>query len=254
MLKMDDLYWPLSVLSRAIDYKNLTGASKHIGLSQPQLSRVVKQLEEALNITLLDSSSPRHSTWTPEARSLAEVFDRSKQSLTQGISQLQTDTLPKEIHVGFLEGLLDEAMKLVDVVLNSHHIEKVFVDSCDLNILEARFISSDLDLVLTSRSPQNKKYSFQKLIGYQDFIELGGKKKGPKILSTFEYQTQKRLTKGAKSLITNSLYFKKHYQKDYGGYSLSPGEIVRKPESKNFAEVLVIAQDYFNQELWEKLF
>ena len=254
MIKMDELYWPLSVLSRAIDYKNLTGASKHIGLSQPQLSRVVKQLEESLNIMLLDSSSPRHSTWTPEARRLAEVFKQSKQSLDQSINQIKTDTLPKEVHIGFLEGLLDEAMKLVNNILKDSHIEKVFVHSFDLNILEARFISSDLDLVLTSRTPKIKKYSMQKLIGFQDFLEFGDKKVGPKILSTFEYQTQKRTEKNSKSVITNSLYFKKRYQEDFGGYSLSPGEVVQKQISKNFAEVLVIAQDYFNKELWAKLF
>ena len=251
---MDDLYWPLSVLSRAIDYKNLTGASKHIGLSQPQLSRVVKQLEESLNLILLDSSSPRHSTWTPEARTLADVFKQSKQSLDQSINQIKTDTMPKEVHIGFLEGLLDESMKLVNNMLKDSHIEKVFVHSYDLNLLEARFISSDLDIVLTSRSPKVKKYSMQKLIGFQDFEELGNKKVGPKILSAFEYQTQKRSEKNRKSVITNSLYFKNHYQKEFGGYSVSPGKVVQKPVSKNFAEVLVIAQDYFNKELWTKLF
>ena len=254
MIKMDELYWPLSVLSRAIDYKNLTGASKHIGLSQPQLSRVVKQLEEALNINLLDSSSPRHSTWTPEARSLAELFNRSKQNLTQGINQLQTNTLPKEIYVGFLQGLLEEAMRLVSIALSSFHIEKVFVDSYDLNILEAKFISSDLDLILTSRAPQNKKYNFERLIGYQDFIELGEKNTGPSIFSTYEFQSQRQSKIKSKSIITNSLYFKRNYLKSYKGFSISPGGVVSQPETDDFAEVLVIAQDYFNNDLWEKLF
>lgn len=251
---MDQLYQPLSVLSKAVAYKNLTGASKHIGLSQPQLSRVVKQLEESLNMTLLDSSSPRHSSWTPEARSLADVFRQSKLNLGNAINQIQTDTLPKEIRIGCLEGLLDEAMKLSDSLLKVNHVDKVFVYSHDLNILEAKFISSELDLLLSSRSPKLKKYDYTKRIGFQDFVELGEKKDSTDILSTFEYQILKKPKKDKKTLITNSLYFKKNFQKNYGGYSLSPGGIVKKPTSKNFAEVLVIAQDYFNKELWSKLF
>jgi len=251
---MDELYAPLSILSKAVAYKNLTGASKHIGLSQPQLSRVVKQLEGALNITLLDSSSPRHSSWTPEARSIADVFKQSKQNLGTAISQIQTESLPKEIRIGCLEGLLDEAKKFANRLLKIDYIQNVFVYSHDLNILEAKFISSELDLLVSSRSPKIKKYEFVKLIGYQDFIPLGSKKDETQILSTFEYLSQKKSQKDKKSLITNSLYFKKNYQKEFGGYSSSPGAVVKTPKTNDNAEVLVIGQDYFNKDLWSELF
>ena len=47
---MDHLHWPLSVLSKAIHHKNLSAAADHIGLSQPQLSRLIAQLEEELGV------------------------------------------------------------------------------------------------------------------------------------------------------------------------------------------------------------
>jgi LysR family transcriptional regulator, transcriptional activator for aaeXAB operon len=74
MEKVEGLHWPLSVLARAVHYKNLTSASSHVGLSQPQLSRLVSQLEKELNVTLLDRSARRKSGWTPAAHRVAQIY------------------------------------------------------------------------------------------------------------------------------------------------------------------------------------
>ena len=47
---MDHLNWELSVLNRSVAYNNLSGASQHVGLSQPQLSRIVAKLEDRWNL------------------------------------------------------------------------------------------------------------------------------------------------------------------------------------------------------------
>ena len=64
----------LSLLSKAIAYPNLSTASVQIGVSQPQLSRTIMKLEHELKVVLLERQSRRHSTWTPMAYKLAEMF------------------------------------------------------------------------------------------------------------------------------------------------------------------------------------
>jgi DNA-binding transcriptional LysR family regulator len=71
---MELLAWELSVISRAVAYKNLSSAAAHVGLSQPQLSRIVQKVEKNLQVQLLDRSSRRSSSWQPIALQLAEIY------------------------------------------------------------------------------------------------------------------------------------------------------------------------------------
>jgi DNA-binding transcriptional LysR family regulator len=71
---MERISHELSVLTRAVAYKNLSGASQHVGLSQPQLSRIVKKIEETFSIVLLDRGAKRNATWTPTAHRLADFY------------------------------------------------------------------------------------------------------------------------------------------------------------------------------------
>ena len=56
---MEYLSWDLAILSRATHYPNLSIASTHVGLSQPQLSRIVAKLEEQYGVQLLDREARR---------------------------------------------------------------------------------------------------------------------------------------------------------------------------------------------------
>src|SRR5690606_13535732 len=67
IVEMLSLNWDLTVLSRAIQYNNLSGAAQHVGISQPQLSRIVSRLESELGVPLLNRETRRHSTWTAQA-------------------------------------------------------------------------------------------------------------------------------------------------------------------------------------------
>ena len=51
---MQNFSHEFSVLRRAVAYKNLTAASQNIGISQPQLSRIVAKLEQELDVKLLN--------------------------------------------------------------------------------------------------------------------------------------------------------------------------------------------------------
>ena len=58
---LQNLAYELSVLVKAVQHKNLSAAAVHVGLSQPQLSRLVAKIEHELNIILLDRTARRKS-------------------------------------------------------------------------------------------------------------------------------------------------------------------------------------------------
>lgn len=252
---MDQLHWPLTVLNRSIPYKNLTAASQHIGISQPQLSRLIKQLEENLDVTLLDRSSPRHTTWTPQARKLAEIFGKSEKALSFAIDEFKEESQQKEVSIGTLEGLSPLAKQFAHHLLEHTFVETIQLNVFDQNDIESRFLVGDLDLVFTSRSPNNKKFNYIHEIGYQ-FIEPKRDEDCPtKIYSTFEYNslnsTQRK--RKAKRLISNSLYIRKSYQQKYGGTILLPSTIHKGQVPEKALPVAVIAQDFISQEIWNEL-
>ena len=100
---MIHLHWELSVLSRAVAYSNLSGAAMHVGLSQPQLSRIVAKLEKEFGVMLLDRAARRKSGWTPSAFRLAEVYGTSVRKLEVDIQQAVQDSEPNHLTVGTLE-------------------------------------------------------------------------------------------------------------------------------------------------------
>ena len=96
-----------NTLCKCVAFANLTSASQHVGISQPQLSRILKKLEDQLGIELLDRHSPRASCWTPAARTLVNLLQRSNLFLT---SEVQRELgLAKEVtlRVACLEGLAE---------------------------------------------------------------------------------------------------------------------------------------------------
>src|SRR4051812_3529845 len=97
---MQQLYYELSVLTKAIHFKNLSAAALHVGLSQPQLSRIIAKIEEELKIVLLDRSAKRKSGWTPAAFNLADVFDKSAKRLETELSIITNNQMIAELRIG----------------------------------------------------------------------------------------------------------------------------------------------------------
>ncbi len=106
-LPMDNLHWQLSVLSRAIQYKNLSGAAEHVGLSQPQLSRIISRIESELGVVLLDRSVRRKSGWTPIAFKIAEIYLQSSRKLSSSLQQLNNEEQISQLNVVCFEGMLE---------------------------------------------------------------------------------------------------------------------------------------------------
>lgn len=253
---MSSYFQDLSVLSSCIDYKNLSAASKHVGLSQPQLSRIVKRLEEHFRVSLLDRSSPRHSSWTPLARGLCEVHRKSQKSLEHDLEAFLNESLSKELRLGCLEGLADAALKISADLLEQSHLERVILNLYDLNQLEAKFLSSELDLILSSRSPSKKKLKHEKTIGYQSLRFIENSDQDIHVLSTYEDNTKKERGPIRKSLISNSLMIRRTFAQNFGGRVLLPSPIHKEksslPEGKN-SPVLLMAQDFLPETIWGQI-
>lgn len=239
--------YPLSVLVRAVTFRNLSSASTHVGLSQPQLSRVIAKLEAELGMELLDRQVRRKACWTPQALKLAETFHRHQRRLEAAIKSLQTGGKMRQVHVGALEGLKYEAVKLCEAVFKLPAVEFISLDVFDRTELEAKFLSGELDIIFDTRVPNMSKPRFMKRIGYQslDSISLND---DYAVFSSFEYAQQRKKPTG-KTLVSNSLAVRKMWFENFGGKGWLPSEISARPK-RNGDEVLVLGGDWLDAEVW----
>src|SRR5215207_3210183 len=164
---MDNLHWQLSVLSKAIHYKNLSGAAAHVGLSQPQLSRIISRLEGELGVVLLDRAARRKSGWTPVAFKVADTYFRSSRKLTQALQQLTTDDHITHLSIGVLEGLIPLASEFCRQLFENPKIQLIDLNVYDLSELEEKFEKDELDLIFSCREPGKHKRKHVRTLGYQ---------------------------------------------------------------------------------------
>lgn len=255
---MEQLHWPLAVLSRAIHFKNLSGASSHVGLSQPQLSRLINQLERELDVILLDRASKRKSAWTPAAFKLAEVYTQSSRRLQYAIHEVVETQMPSQIHIGTLEGLSPFAVELVASLFQISKLQAVHLDIFDQNDLEEKFLNGDLDVCLTSRVPGRQKLKHEFELGYQGFEHVSSKNNFV-VQSPYEHGREKRRKGEAgdvgssnKLFMSNSLALRRMWLTQYGGNGDLPGK-VQKEKGKNMLPVTLFAHELFNDSLWKLL-
>lgn len=251
---MEQLHWPLHILSRAIHFKNLSGASAHVGLSQPQLSRLVSQIERELDVVLLDRTARRKSGWTPAAFKLAEVYLQSSRKLQAAIHEVVETQVPAEVHIGTLEGLSPIAIELAKILFKDARIHIVELNVFDQNELEEKFLNGDIDLCLSSRAPGRQKLKHQIELGYQtlDGYESTEGASVYFVQSPYERGREKRRKDAhetQKYFISNSLALRKLWLTKYGGHGMLPGRI-RKQKAKDLLPVLLFASDIFNETVW----
>jgi hypothetical protein len=254
-IAMENLHWELSVLSKAIHYKNLSGASEHVGLSQPQLSRIVSRLEADLNVVLLDRTARRKSGWTPVAFKIAETYFRNSRKLTLDLQQLQTETETTNLHIGTLEGLVPLATEFCQRFFEHGKMQLVELDVFDLSDLEEHFAKDELDLIFTCREPGKHKYKYIRNLGFQVFenIQTSGEMR---VMSPFDYshQMQKRTAaKDERLFLSNSLAVRKLWIEKVGGSGHFPSEVRdKKTGDKTETPVYLIASDMLSPLVWEK--
>lgn len=247
---METLHWPLSVLARAVHFKNLTGASAHVGLSQPQLSRLIAQIEKEFDVSLLDRTAKRKSAWTPAAFRLAEVYAQNSRKLQSSIREVLEQQVPSHIHIGILEGLSSLALKAIHQLYQQTKLQIVELDVFDQNDLEERFFNGDLDIIFSARSPGKQKFKHQLEVGYQT-LETFSSNSNFSVLSSFEYGRLKKAPEN-KTFISNSLALRKSWLEKFGGSGQMPSSI-HKSKGRDTLPVLIIAADTFNETLWNIL-
>ncbi|MEK6772462.1 MAG: LysR family transcriptional regulator [Bdellovibrionota bacterium] len=250
---MQQIFYELSVLAKSVNFKNLSAAALHVGLSQPQLSRIIAKIELELKIVLLDRSTKRKSGWTPAARHLAQIFEKSAKRLELDLFSVSKDQMVSEVHLGTLEGLAPTALKLAKMCFDSIGIHKIFLDIYDLSELDANFLNGNLDLILSSKQPGRKKTHHCLELGFQH-LEKVQTHKDFSVMSTFEYGQSDRKTQSSfkHMLISNSLVIRKEWFKSPGGTGFLPSE-ARSGKSKEAEPVWLLGSELLNPQLWLKI-
>lgn len=250
---MQQIYYELSVLAKAVNFKNLSGAALHVGLSQPQLSRIIARIEDELKIVLLDRSAKRKSGWTPIAFQLAQMFEKSIKRLEGELMGLSQNQIVGEIHIGTLEGLSNFAINTCKHCFDQVGVSKIFIEIYDLNELEAHFLSGHLDIIFTSKSPGKQKFKYLHELGFQ-VLEKIQSNKNYALLSSFEHgRSHKKDFEDFKHvLVTNSLTIRKDWFKSYGGTGFMPTE-AKRGKSKEHEPVLMIGSEILNPTLWQQV-
>jgi hypothetical protein len=247
---MQQLYYELSVLAKAVHFKNLSAAALHVGLSQPQLSRIIAKIEDELKVVLLDRSAKRKSGWTPIAFELADIFEKSIKRLESELQGISNNQMVAELHIGTLEGMSEFALKTSRMCFDEVGVKKITLDIFDLNELEANFLSGNLDIIFTSKSPGRQKFKYFMELGFQKLEEIATSKKYA-VLSTFEYgRGQKREFEGyTHLLISNSLSIRRQWLDTTGGFGHLPTE-VKRGKAKDAEPVFMIGSELLSPTLW----
>lgn len=255
---MENLDHELHVLAQAVVYKNMSLASQNIGLSQPQISRIIQRIESELDIHLIDRSSKRSSSWTPLALELSQLYSFHQKRFSQELHTLIHDQEPHALSFGTLEGLIPVACQIAHYLLKETKIESVELNVFDLSLLEESFMKQNLDLVLTSREPGRKKYAYNLLLGYQTFTQVQGEHQ-LEVFSTYEKNQRsskafpkKKTNVSKKEIVSNSLEARKYFIATYKAHGRIPSPIlptsIKAPGKKT--PVQLLANDDFYKNTW----
>lgn len=252
-MALHGLIYELSVLAKAVHHKNLSAASVHIGLSQPQLSRLIAKIESELNVVLLDRTARRKSGWTPLAHEIALSFSRSMGRLQSEILSLAQESEPSELRIGTLEGLSNIAMAFSKSCIQNLEIKSVHLDVLDFKDLDSQFLNQNLDLIFTVKNPSKQKPQHVLEVGYQQ-IEKVQSNKDILVLSPYELAaTDKKLIDSAKKLfVSNSLALRTKWLDEVGGSGNVPTD-AKKGKGKGYYSIYLIGSDLLSPIVWKKI-
>lgn len=249
---IETLTYELSVLAKAVQHKNLSAAAVHVGLSQPQLSRLISKIENVLNIMLLDRSARRKSGWTPLANDLAMTFSKGIGRLEADLVSLTQDREVTELRIGTLEGLSLIASQFVKSCFDQLKIKVVHLDVLDFKDLDAQFLSGDLDLIFTVRSPSKQKFTHFVEVGYQQ-MEKMTTDPGTMVVSPYELAGKNIDQKESqKYFVSNSLSLREYWLREIGGTGTLPVG-AKKGRGKGFYTVYLIGTEILSPQLWQKI-
>lgn len=250
---LQSLSYELTVLARAVHHKNLSAAAVHVGLSQPQLSRLVAKIESELNIIILDRTARRKSGWTPLAHELALTFTKGMGRLETEILALAQDREVTELHVGSLEGLSGIATQFAKSCFDQLGIKLIYLDLLDFRDLDAEFLSGNLDLIFTVKSPSKQKYNHMLEVGFQQ-MEKVNSDPTTLVCSPFEYAglEKREIESVSHALVSNSLGLREQWLHSIGGAGIIPVD-AKKGRGKGPYSIYLIGSDLLSPRLWDKI-
>ncbi len=251
--KMEQIAFELSILRKCVAFKNLSWAAKHVGMSQPQISRIIKKIEEHVGFPLIDRASKRSSCWLPEALKLAEIHALQVQNFERDLQALRTTGVPPSLRIGLLEGMMVSLMTLIENLSQDLKLQHLEVYVLDLSELEEKFFRGEIDLLFTSQEPGKRKFENELILGYQN-LDCHNKNAKDKIMSPFEYATldvkkksQRRLgspnVHNTRTLVSNSLEWRRLWIEKYGGEGFLPSKIQSK-KTERAVPVIALGAEY----------
>ena len=250
---LQNLTYEMSVLAKSVQHRNLSAAAAHVGLSQPQLSRVIAKIEQELKIVLLDRSARRKSGWTPVAHELSATFVKGMGRLESEIAALAQEVEIREIHIGTLEGLSTIATQFVKNCFDQLNMKKVYVDVLDFKDLDSQFLSGSLDLIFTVRLPSKQKFAHQLEVGYQQMDKISTDKSSL-VASTHELAAYDKKTTDEVDhfIISNSLAIRRYWLQEFGGTGTLPVD-AKTGRGKGQYTIYLIGSNLLTPKLWEKI-
>ena len=245
------------VLAQATQHANLSAAAKHIGISQPQLSRIIGRMEEQLQVKLLDRTVRRKSAWTKEALRIAGLCTKTQQDFEVQLDSLIDSQKPKLIRIGTLEGMIPLAMSYAKMLFEQAEVTKIWVDVFDQGDLEESFLNLESHIIFTQQEPSQSKYIHRLVVGYQNLQEISSNDDF-RVLSKFEeangFLKRSKTTEEKPTLVTNSLAVRRHWLTENGGRGWMPSDIYLQPTySDQEKKVLLIGQETLNRHIWEHI-
>lgn len=249
---LQNLAYEMSVFAKAVQHKNLSAAAVHIGLSQPQLSRLIARIEGELNVILLDRTARRKSGWTQVAQDLAMVFTKGLNRLESEVLAIAQERELAELHIGTLEGLSSIAVQFAKACFEELGMKMVFLDILDFKDLDSQFLSGSLDLVFTVKPPSKQKFNHAIEVGYQQNEKICSDK-DIYVCSPFELTGDKKIDADYKHLfVSNSLSLRQKWLHEFGGTGSLPAD-THKGRGKGFYSVYLFGSDLINPKLWGQI-
>lgn len=243
-----NLTYELSVLAKAIQHKNLSAAAVHVGLSQPQLSRLIAKIESELKVILLDRAARRKSGWTEIAKELALTYSRGIGRLESEIMALAQEREVTELRIATLEGLSTIASQFASDCFQTLKMKVVHLDIYDFKELDSEFLSGNLDLIFTVKPPGRQKFHHLIEVGYQNMEKIISDK-STLVCSPFEFHG---LDGASHALVSNSLALRTHWLKNIGGTGSLPVD-TRQGRGKGFFTVSLVGSDLLSPKMWEQI-
>ena len=249
---IQNLAYEFSLLAKAVQHKNLSAAAVHVGLSQPQLSRLIAKIELELNVILLDRSARRKSGWTPVALDLAQAFSKGLGRLESEILMIAQEREPTELHIGTLEGLANIALQFAQDAFTHLKMTRVYLDILDFQDLEAQFLGGNLDLIFTVKAPSKQKFAHIIEVGNQQLEEITS---DPDIWVGSPYDLmgeKKNDLKFNHFFVSNSLSLRERWLREFGGTGHLPVE-THKGKGKGNMAIYLYGSDLITPKLWKRV-